>query len=165
MEKQIYNKDAQNTLDILARGAFLTTQAEGKLNTMTIGWGSIGHIWQKPVFMVMVRPSRFTYDLIEQSGEFTVSIPHEDMQMQLGFCGVKSGRKTDKFAALNLATFASQKIATPAIKIKGLHYECKVLYKTTMLPAQLDAAVNEKAYPEADYHVMYFGEILNTVKL
>ncbi len=162
MEQVIYTKNADKNIEIISKGAFLTTQAEGKLNTMTIGWASIGHIWQKPVLTVLVRPSRYTYDLIEKSGEFTVSVPYEDMKMQLGFCGVKSGRKTDKFAALELKTFESKTIKTPVLNIKGMHYECKVLYKTALLPAALDPLVNQTAYPNGDHHTMYFGEILNT---
>lgn len=161
MEQVIYTKNADKNIEIISKGAFLTTAANGKINTMTIGWGSISYIWQRPVFIVYVRPSRYTYELIEKSGEFTVSVPYEDMKMQLGFCGVKSGRKTDKFAALELKTFESKTIKTPVLNIKGMHYECKVVYKTPIDPAILDK--NVKAYyPNGDHHTMYFGEILNT---
>lgn len=48
---------AETILKVLAKGAFLTTAADGKQNTMTIGWGALGNIWGKPVFTVMVRQS------------------------------------------------------------------------------------------------------------
>ena len=56
-------------------GVFLNSAFEDKKNTMTIGWGSIGVIWGRPVFIVTVRYSRHTYELINKSGVFTVSIP------------------------------------------------------------------------------------------
>ena len=56
---------AETILKVLAKGAFLTTAAGGRHNTMTIGWGALGNIWGKPVFTVMVRHSRYTHELIE----------------------------------------------------------------------------------------------------
>ena len=54
---------AETILKVLAKGAFLTTAAGGRHNTMTIGWGALGNIWGKPVFTVMVRHSRYTHEL------------------------------------------------------------------------------------------------------
>ena len=50
----------------------VTTGADGKANIMTIGWGTIGCIWSRPVFIVLVRPSRHTYSRLEQVSDFTV---------------------------------------------------------------------------------------------
>ena len=57
---------ADKIIKILSNGAFLNTCAEGKSNSMTIAWGSLGFMWGKPVFTVMVRQSRHTYQLIEK---------------------------------------------------------------------------------------------------
>lgn len=99
----------------LARGGvFLTTQNQSKLNTMTIGWGGITHFWAKPIFIVPVRKSRYTYQLIDQAGEFTVSVPIENnLSQQLRFCGTNSGRDIDKFAAAGLTTLPGKLIQTP----------------------------------------------------
>lgn len=163
MSKEVaYNQYADKITDILSKGAFLTTNVDGKVNTMTIAWGSIGFMWGKPVFMAMIRPSRFTYECIEKTNEFTVSIPFKDMSKALGICGSKSGRDTDKLAAANLATAPGKKISTPVIADCGLHYECKVVYKQEMVPQQLAADLQEKWYANGDYHTLYFGEILTT---
>ena len=146
-------------LAILPKGAFLTTAADGKVNTMTIGWGSLGVIWGKPVFSVLVRPSRFTYGLLEASGEFTVSVPLADMAKALGICGSKSGRDLDKFAAAGLQKLPGIKLATPVIGGAGLHYECKVVFKQPMNPALLDAGINAASYPSGDHHTIYYGLI------
>jgi flavin reductase (DIM6/NTAB) family NADH-FMN oxidoreductase RutF len=128
---------------------------------MTIAWGNIGFIWGKPIFTVLVRPSRYTYQFIEKSGEFTVSIPLKDMQKALGICGSKSGRDIDKFAVAELSVLPAQKINTPIISGCGLHFECKILYKQEMNPTHLDADVNQKSYTNGDYHTLYFGEIVS----
>ncbi|HHT37715.1 MAG: flavin reductase family protein [Candidatus Wallacebacter cryptica] len=140
-------------------GVFLTAQNQSSLNTMTIGWGGITHFWAKPIFIVPVRRSRYTYDLIDSAGEFTVSVPLEaDLSAQLRFCGTHSGRDVDKFQSAGITAVPGQVISTPVIAQCELHFECKTVYKQTMDPAFLDAAVQERWYP--DYHTLYFGEIV-----
>ena len=143
----------------LKRGAFLTVKAGESMNTMTIGWGQAGVIWQRPVFMVAVRDSRHTFALMEQAPDFTVSVPAEDMKEALALCGTRSGRDLDKFAACGLAVKPGQRTASPVLDIAGLHLECRVLYKTPMDPSLMDRGL-DALYPERDYHTLYFGEIL-----
>jgi len=155
-----YMAVADKAMTQIEEGAFLTVKSGERLNTMTIGWALIGHIWQKPVLMVAVRLSRHTFGLIENAADFTVSIPAEDMAEALTFCGTKSGRDYDKFEACNLQVMDSQKVGTPIIKTRGLHYECKIVYKSAMDPAYLDEAYDTEIYPAKDYHTLYFGEII-----
>ena len=158
--KQIsFDQYAPQVLQQLPKGAFLTVSHDGRDNTMTIGWGSLGVIWGKPVFSALVRPSRFTFGLLESSGEFTVSVPLTDMSKALGICGSKSGRDIDKFAATELKKLPGMKISTPVIGGAGLHYECKVLFKQPMNPALLDPAINAASYSSGDYHTIYYGLI------
>jgi len=157
-----YNDYAKEVTQILSKGAFLTTEVDGAVNTMTIAWGTIGFMWGKPVFMAMVRPSRFTYECLEKSKQFTVSIPFKDMSKALGICGSQSGRDTDKLAAANLTTVPGKKISTPVIADCGLHYECKVVYKQEMVAELLAADLQEKWYASGNYHTLFYGEILAT---
>lgn len=155
-----WNGQAEQALEILSKGAFLTTADGDRTNTMTIGWGSIGFAWRKPVFSVLVRPSRYTYDIIEKSGEFTVTIPLENMQQALGICGTKSGRDMDKFAAAGIKTAPGKAVKTPVIDCAGIHYECKIIYKQAMLPANADPEVTTSCYATGDFHTIYYGEIV-----
>ena len=159
MQEITFDQYAPQVLQQLPKGAFLTVCHGGRDNTMTIGWGSLGVIWGKPVFSVLVRPSRFTYGLLEASGEFTVSVPLADMAKALGICGSKSGRDLDKFAAAGLQKLPGIKLATPVIGGAGLHYECKVVFKQPMNPALLDAGINAASYPSGDHHTIYYGLI------
>lgn len=163
MSKDVtYTEYAKETIEILSKGAFLTTEVDGVINTMTIAWGNVGFMWGKPVFTAMVRPSRFTYERLEQSGEFTVSIPLKDMSKALGICGSQSGRDGNKLIAANLTTIPGKKISTPVIADCGLHYECKIVYKQEMAPELLAPDLQEKWYASGNYHTLFYGEILAT---
>lgn len=148
----------ERILSQLQEGAFLTVQAGESLNTMTIGWGLIGILWQRPVFMVPVRDSRHTYSLLEKASDFTVSVPSGDMSQALSFCGTKSGRDLDKLKACRLATRPGQHTASPVLDIPGLHLECRILYGTPLNQALLDPSLLS-LYPKGDLHKLYFGEI------
>ena len=160
-KKLAYEEYSQQFLTQLPRGAFLTVKDGDRLNTMTIGWGSIGYIWQKPILMVMVRYSRYTYDLIDKAQDFTVSLPSfGEMKKALAITGTKSGRDIDKFKAADLTIQAAQTVASPVIKGCGLNFECKKVFKQIIDPEKLDVSIRANSYPNDDYHVMYYGEIL-----
>lgn len=155
-----YLENADQMMERIKQGAFLTVFAEGKVNTMTIGWATLGYIWQRPVFMIAVRDSRYTFSLLEKTDNFTVTIPppgaYHDAVM---ICGSKSGRDIDKFKECGLRRKAAQQVESPIIDLPGNHYECRIIYKSAMNNAFLDANL-EKLYPKKDYHSLYFGEIV-----
>ncbi|MEN6473680.1 MAG: flavin reductase family protein [Syntrophaceae bacterium] len=150
---------SQTVMTRIQKGAFLTVKAGEALNTMTIGWGLIGFIWQRPVFLAAVRDSRHTFTIIEKASDFTVSVPAAGMKEALMFCGTKSGRDLDKFKAVGLVPMAAEHTVSPVLKLNGIHLECLIRFKAPMNPALLDPAL-EELYPARDYHTLYFGEIL-----
>ena len=150
---------AKEAMDTIKKGAFLTVKAGKDMNTMTIGWATMGHIWRKDVLMVAVRKSRHTFGLIEKADNFTVSVPTSDYKKEVLFCGTKSGREFDKFKECNLKTAPGKSVDSPIIDIPGYHFECRIVYKTAMDPQFLDAAYDSSLYSDKDYHTLYFGEI------
>ncbi len=150
---------AERAMQQIRKGAFLTVKVDERLNTMTIGWATIGFCWKKPVFMVAVRDSRHTFTIIEDAADFTVSVPSGDMQKEIMFCGTKSGRDLNKFTECNLKTTSARQVVSPIIALPGLHFECRIMYKSAMDPSHL-APDYDPIYPEKDYHTLYFGEIL-----
>lgn len=151
---------SEKILTILSKGSFLNTAADGKDNTMTIGWGSLGFMWGKQVMTVMVRHSRYTHELIEKNPVFTVSIPvNEGFTKALGICGTKSGRDMDKFSTCDLEKLPGQTVAAPVIKGCGLHIECQIVDKNTMQPAVFNKELAEKWYASNDWHDYYTGVI------
>ena len=97
MKRVGYMQVAEEAMGQIKEGAFLTVKADGALNTMTIGWATIGYVWSRPIMMVAVRLSRHTFGLMEAAEDFTVSIPSTDMDAELDCCGTRSGRDFDKF--------------------------------------------------------------------
>jgi flavin reductase (DIM6/NTAB) family NADH-FMN oxidoreductase RutF len=138
----------------------VSANKDGKNNVMTIGWGLIGVFWTKTVFMVAVRPSRFSHLFIEESGEFTVNVPGDGMDDAVSYCGKVSGRKHDKFAECKLSLVKGKKVQVPAIKECKVHYECRVVHKLEVVPDLVPANVKKNFYPRGDYHTVYFGEIV-----
>lgn len=152
----------------MKKGLLLTTKAEGKVNTMTIGWGKIGIEWNRPVFIAYVRETRYTKEMLEHNGEFTVNIPYgETDNTILGYCGRKSGRDTDKVKDLGLTLVDSDIISVPGIQELPMTLECKVIYKQKQDLTALPQEILERFYPEIDkegfrdYHIAYYGEIVN----
>lgn len=161
MKNISFNEVSEQFIKQLQKGAFLTVKNKDEINTMTIAWGSIGFMWNRPMLTVMVRYSRHSYELIDQNNEFTVSVPAEgQLKEALGFCGTKSGRDFDKFKECGLTLVDNPHSETPFIKECDLHFACKTVYKQAMEPSLLDPRIKEEKYTNHDYHVLYYGEIL-----
>lgn len=96
-----------------------------KPNLITVGW--CGTICTQPSMLsISVRPERYSYDLIKDSGEFVVNLPTEPLTRAVDWCGVKSGRDVDKFAAMNLHAAPAAKVGTVLLEESPLNLECKV---------------------------------------
>ncbi|MEM2876372.1 MAG: flavin reductase family protein [Candidatus Bathyarchaeia archaeon] len=115
------------------RGLLLASVGrDGRPNVMTIGWGFVGYLWSKPYFIVAVRPSRHTYRLIKETGDFTVNVPSKGMEDVVDYCGTVSGRIYDKFKAKKLTPVKGRYVNSPIIDECILHYECKVNYESDL---------------------------------
>ena len=154
-----YLSTAERAMKQIEKGAFLTVAAGDKVNIMTIGWASIGFIWGRPMMTVLVRKSRYTWSIIENAADFTVSVPLVDAKKALEICGTQSGKRIDKRQVCGLEFFPAEKVKTPVIDIPGIHYECKIVYKKPLDPAYLIESYKH-LYPEKDFHTIYFGEIV-----
>jgi flavin reductase (DIM6/NTAB) family NADH-FMN oxidoreductase RutF len=144
-------------------GLLLVTKGnDNKANIMTIGWGTIGSIWGRPTFIVLVRPSRYTYSRLEEVDEFTVNVPSKSLAKAALHCGTVSGRDHDKFKEMSLTETASQEVQVPIIEECHINYECRSIHKNDLIPDVLDDVVKKQFYPECDFHRLYFGEILAT---
>ena len=160
MKNVDYMEVAERAMAGIRRGAFLTVRSDETMNTMAIGWGTIGFLWRKPVLMVAVRPSRHTFTLLKKAQDFTVSVPSSEMAEEIAFCGTKSGRDFDKFKECGLAVTKGREVASPIIQVPGLHFECRIVYASAMDAGRLDQDYDSRIYPDGDYHTLFFGEIV-----
>lgn len=94
-------------------------------NVMTAAWTGI--VCSDPAMTyVSLRPSRYSHEIISKSGEFVINVPNLPLAKAVDFCGVKSGRNTDKFKACGITAAPSSKIKVPQVKEAPISLECKV---------------------------------------
>ena len=152
-----------NNVDLWSNKWLLLTSGDfekNAFNTMTVGWGSLGVMWNKPFAQVVVRPTRYTYNFMEQYDTFTLCALPEKYRKALELLGSKSGKYGDKIAESGLQPIASTQIAAPAFAEAELIIECQKIYLDDFKPDHfLDHRIHTN-YPMKDYHRVYFGEIL-----
>ena len=107
--------------------AVLITVADkqGNSNIFTVAWA--GTICSDPAMVsISVRPSRYSYHMIQETGEFVINLTTRDLAFATDYCGVKSGRDVDKFKELGLHTTAADKVCAPLLEESPVNMECKV---------------------------------------
>lgn len=164
MQEVPFHFNASKNLEILSKTAFLTTHYGDKTNVMVTAWGALGVMWKLPVFVAMVRQSRYSYSLIEKTREFTVAFPYTDMSKAAEICGRLSGKNVDKMSLAGLTVRPAHKILTPVLDVPGMHLECSVIYARPMSADKLDTAIQELWYDrqQNDYHVFFVSQILDS---
>lgn len=96
----------------------------GRANLMTAAWA--GTICSDPVMLsVSIRPERYSHDIIERTGEFTVSLTTEKLAFAADYCGVRSGRDVNKFKELGLEELPSGMIRAPGVAQSPVVLECR----------------------------------------
>lgn len=100
-------------------------QPGDKPNIVTIAWaGTVNS--NPPMVSISVQKKRFSYEMIRDSGEFVVNLVDEAHCKALDYCGVKSGRDVDKFAAMHLTAAPAAKVGTVLLEESPVNLECKV---------------------------------------
>lgn len=96
-----------------------------KPNIITLAWA--GTICSDPAMVsVSIRPERYSYDIIKETGEFVINLSTRDLTYATDFCGVKSGRDVDKFAEMKLTPAPASKLNCPIIAESPVNIECKL---------------------------------------
>ena len=156
----------------LPKGILLNTNGD-KFNSMVIGWGHIGTLWGRPTFVVYVRQGRYTKSQLDKTGEFTVSIPLEDIIPQINrVCGSMSGYNIDKAKDAGFTLEEPEKLKTPGVREYPLTVECRILYSQDQDLSRIPEDIRERMYPQdvpgtnpmanRDFHTMYVGEIVDS---
>ena len=96
-----------------------------KSNIITVAWTGILNTNPAMVY-ISVRPTRYSYNLIKESGEFVINLTTKDLAYATDWCGVKTGAKVDKFAEMHLTKEKAKFVKCPMIKESPVSVECKV---------------------------------------
>lgn len=94
-------------------------------NITTIAWTGVINS-EPPLIYVSIRPSRYSYNIIKETGEFVVNIPNEKLVWETDYCGTKSGKEVDKFKELHLTKEKSKKVNAPSIAECPINLECRL---------------------------------------
>ncbi len=119
-------------------------------NIITVAWA--GTVCSAPAMLsISVRPERYSYDIIRETGEFVVNLVTKDLVFATDYCGVKSGREVDKYKEMKLTPLASQKVAAPGIAESPVNIECRVVQELplgshTMFVAEVVNVTVEDSY-------------------
>lgn len=143
------------------RDALLTAGDRTGCNTMTIGWCQLGRIWGKLNCTVLVRPERYTYQFMEQSRYFTVSLLPRDAKEALALCGSKSGREVDKIRECGLTVRYGAGDA-PFFEEAEMVLVCEKIYTQDVKEENvLNRDIIMPYYGEyGDFHRIYTGRIV-----
>ena len=172
MKKEINVFDyAKEITGAIGNEILLTTKNGDKINSMTIGWGTLGIEWGVPIFTVFVREGRFTREQLDAGMEFTINVPYGEYDKKItGYCGSRTGRNINKLADLGVTLEESCEVQAPGIKELPLTLECKVLYRQLQDKNAVPEYIRKSMYPEnvdgsspmanGDYHVAYYGQIV-----
>ena len=127
MEKTLFTKEQWKGSVITSPlpPTLVTCAYGGKENVFTVAWTGILNT-QPPITYISVRPERFSYELIRQSGEFVINLPTEELVRAVDYCGVKSARNTDKFNDCGLITEQASEVNVPVLSQCPVNIECKV---------------------------------------
>ncbi len=141
--------------------ALLTAGDLNDFNTMTVSWGGLGTIWNKPVATVYVRKSRLTHEYMDKNEYFTVSYYPEECRKILGVLGSKSGRDMDKIHNSGLtAVKAGESVSFKEAEVTLV---CKKLFMQEIDIDKMPKDVAETMYPTRDAHDMYIGEVVEII--
>lgn len=151
-----FNLDIFNKLN--KEWALVSAGNKDQFNTMTVSWGELGTLWNKPVITCFIRPQRYTKEFIDANEEMTFSFFNGKHMKDLTLLGRESGRDGDKIAKTELTpTFIDN---LPTFEEAEIVVVAKKLYVDELKPESfLDKTLIEKNYPNNDFHTVYICEV------
>lgn len=98
---------------------------QGRKNIITVAWaGTV--CTNPPMVSISVRPERFSYHMLKETGEFVINLTTEQLCYATDYCGVRSGKDVDKFKEMHLTPVPASQVAAPMIGESPVNIECKV---------------------------------------
>lgn len=141
--------------------ALLTVGEKENFNAMTISWGGLGTLWNKPIVTVYVKPIRYTYGFMENNEYFTISFYNEQYRNDLSILGTKSGKDLDKVSLTKLTPdFLKNAIS---FKEANLTIICKKIYFQDLDITNVPQKEVARFYKTEPVHRMYIGEVIDII--
>lgn len=162
--QKISPKEVKNAVELFDKDWMaLAVGKENDMNAMTISWGSMGELWQRPVITVYVSSDRYTHSFMERNEYFTVTAFPKKSRSALQYIGTHSGRDGDKLKAAGLTPEFTE-LGNPVFKEANLAMECRIIYSAPFDPERMDSIARQIYDNGMGIHTMYIGEIVNVWK-
>ena len=161
--KEISTSEIGNVFKLIGKDWMLISAAyNGKVNSMTASWGSMGVLWGDDVCTVFIRPQRYTYEFVENSDTLSLSFFSEKYRNALALCGRVSGRDCDKLAEAGLTSAFVDK--TPVICEADMVLICRKLYADDIKEECFASQDPMFTYENKDFHRFYICRIEKVLK-
>ena len=142
------------------------TDKDGRSNIITVAWaGTV--CTNPPMVSISVRPSRYSYKMIEDTGEFVINLTNESLVKACDYCGVVSGRDVDKFKKTGLTPIPMEHVRAMGIGESPVNMECRVTEKRelgshTMFIAEVVGVTVDDSYMDetGKFHINEFGLVM-----
>ena len=142
------------------------TDKEGKSNIITVAWaGTV--CTNPPMVSISVHPSRYSYQILEETGEFVINLTNESLVKACDYCGVVSGRDVDKFAKTGLTPIPMEHVHAMGIDESPVNMECKITEKRelgshTMFIAEVVGVTVDDRYMDetGKFHINESGLVM-----
>ena len=142
------------------------TDKEGKSNIITVAWaGTV--CTNPPMVSISVRPSRYSYQILEETGVFVINLTNESLVKACDYCGVVSGRDVDKFAKTGLTPIPMEHVHAMGIDESPVNMECKITEKRelgshTMFIAEVVGVTVDDQYMDetGKFHINESGLVM-----
>ena len=152
----------ENMISTIGRDWMLVTAGtEESFNTMTVSWGGVGILWNKPVVYTFIRPQRYTYEFLENSEYYTMSAYPNEYRNAKKLCGTRSGRNINKPLETGLTPVFDEK--APYFEQARLVLVCRKLYVQDLCESGATDKSILANYHGDDYHRMYVSEIVKVL--
>lgn len=136
----------------------ITAGDEKKVNTMTASWGGVGVLWNENVVSAYIRPQRYTKKFVDEQQSFSLSFFNGNYKKELGVLGRVSGKDSDKIKDVGFhVTYLD---GVPTFEEASLVFIVEKIYEDVLkTDCFIDKSLDEKNYPNQDYHTIYIAKI------
>jgi len=162
--KENFDSLSLKIFEVFAKDWAILVSGSEKPNPMTISWGGMGTLYNKPVVTVYVRPTRYSFGLMMKHNEFTVSFLPKKMKKVYDICGSLSGKDCDKWEAAKITPAKSSVIKTPFVEGAKLAFECKTIARAPFKKESFLTKEIFNFYEKEDFHTIFIGEVVKTHK-
>lgn len=138
----------------------ITAGNDQQFNMMTASWGGLGRLYEKPVAICFINPTRYTYQLMEKNDTYTLTFYTEAYREALQYCGSNSGKNQDKVRGSGLTPVTTPE-GSKAFSEAWLIIECRKLVSQSLTPESVSNEQIREEWIGKQLHKMFIGEIIN----